>query len=490
MTSNNSEFDSASSGGTSRRTVLTGAVWSVPVIAAAMATPIAAATTTLTLAFSEALGVINTCDTNTAGVVTLTDGNGDPVPGAPVTITLPAGLVWADDTASSAKVFTTDLNGQVSLAGAITGIGTAGIHTVIASAAGASSVSAPLQTLTQKSAIWYSGNASTVSPADTAGVVVAPVALAVTAGYAYAQEAAGGWYAHSGAVDGDWRKFATPPVDEIFAGEGGSGWGYALAGGEVYRGHPTNNTFTHLSGISGVTKFAQTGNRLFAVDDTGNVQRYWTAWNQVTISGSSPAAPLTDIVDLTGNEGGGYGWAISGTDIYYMLDNNLAYLSTTTAQKPAAPQKLAIGAGWAYALDADGSVWSHAGASAGNWNQIPGLPGPAESISENEGGNYVWALVDGRLYATWGNGSLPFTLVDNASTPLPGDIVDYAIGAGYAYAKLADGTVWSHAGTGTGAWTKMTHLPAHGGGDFHPEFLTTNYGNFSWFIANNSVVCG
>lgn len=466
-------------GNPSRRTILVGTAWSVPVLAAAVAVPLAAATTPeLTLVFLQPLGVIGACDTNTTGVLRVS-GPGGAVDGALVTVTLPAGLAWADGTPSSTKVFTTDASGDVPLAGEIRGTGGPGIHSVIAATPGAAQAVGTLQTTVTKSAIWYSGNASTVSPADTAGVVVNPVALAVTAAYAYAQDAAGGWYAHSGAVDGDWRKIDVPPVDEIFAGEGGTGYGFALIGGEVYRAHP-NGTATHLAGISGVTKFVQTGNRLFAVDGTGKVQRFWTSWTPVTISGTSNQ--LVDIVDLAGNEGGGYGWAISGTDIYYMLDNNLAYLSTTTAQKPVAPQQLAIGAGWAYALDADGSVWSHAGASAGNWFQLSGLPGPAISISENEGGNFIWALVDGRLYSSAGTAA--FTLADSASTPLPGAIVDYAIGAGYAYAKLADGSFWSHAGAGAGAWTRMTGTP-----NDTVEFLTTNYGNYSWFIADNRQTC-
>lgn len=466
-----------------RRTVLVGAAWSVPVIAAAVAAPMASASTDgRVLTFTQALGTIGACDANPTGVIRLTDAGGAGIPTTSVAVTLPTGLVWADGTSSSTKSFTSDASGYVSLVGQIRGTGSARIYTVVATSTGATDATASIQTTVALSAIYYSGNASTVSPADTAGVVVNPVALAVASNYAYARDSSGGWYVHFGAVDGDWKKFTgVPSVDTIVVGAGGD-YGYAVAGGQVYRGAP-GGASVHLSGISGVTKLAQTGGRLFAVGDSGTVQRRYLAdssWSQVLISGTT--TPLGNIVDLDGNEGGGYGWAISGTDIYYMLDNNLAYLSTTTSQKPANPVELNIGAGWAYVRDADGSVWSHAGATAGNWYQLAGLPGAATRISSNEGGDFIWALVDGRLYSSAGTAA--FTLADSASSPLPGAIVDFAIGSGWAYAKLADGTFWSKAGAGAGAWKQMTGTPGN-----TVDFLTTNFGSFSWFIADNSQSC-
>lgn len=467
-----------------RRTLVKGVAWSVPVVAMVATAPLAAASG-VSIAFTQELGATGACDINTSGTIKVTGVNAP----TPVTVYLPTGLSWADGDASSSKTLLTTATGDLSLAGLIRGTGVAGTYAVTASTPGAPTPAVSFMTTTTgKSAIWYSGNASTVNPADTAGVVVNPVELAVTAGYAYARDAAGGWYAHSGAVDGDWRKFETPAVDKIYSGEGGSGWGYALAGGDVYRGHPTNNTFSHLEGISGVTQFAQTGNRLFAVANDGKLYRNWTSWTEVTPGNpATTAAPYTTITDLTGNEGGGYGWMIADGNIYYMLDNNQYYLSTTTVNKPANPQKLAIGAGWAYALDADGTVWSHATASAGDWYQMGGLPGAATRIEENEGGNFVWALVDGKLYSGWGNGTGSGTFVDTGALPSP--IVDFAVGAGWAYALLADGTVWSHAGAGAGTWNQMHYNAADGGGEFHPDILTTNYGNFSWFIAPSSQTC-
>lgn len=115
-----------------RRTVLAGAAWSVPVIAAAIATPLAAASpTTPTLEFVNGPYTFAACGLlSNATLLATTDGT-TPAAGVPVVVTLPVGLSWSDGT-TGAKTVTTGASGQVILppiAGTVAG-GTVAIPAV------------------------------------------------------------------------------------------------------------------------------------------------------------------------------------------------------------------------------------------------------------------------------------------------------------------------------------------------------------------------
>ncbi|PPI24014.1 hypothetical protein C5D34_10770 [Rathayibacter sp. AY1B1] len=85
-----SDTTPAGQGPLSRRTVVAGATWSLPVIAAATATPAAAASTTQTLAFGPVPANSIACTATTAPItMTLTGGI---VSGVPVRVSLPAGF--------------------------------------------------------------------------------------------------------------------------------------------------------------------------------------------------------------------------------------------------------------------------------------------------------------------------------------------------------------------------------------------------------------
>jgi len=114
-------------GGVPRRTIVKGAAWSVPVIAAAMAVPMASAsgegisgTSPIPSGVCSAVGDI---------AITVTSV----VLGTPVTVTLPTGFTWSDNSSGS-KVLLTDANGNVTVTG-INGPSKPGIYTVVASVA-------------------------------------------------------------------------------------------------------------------------------------------------------------------------------------------------------------------------------------------------------------------------------------------------------------------------------------------------------------------
>jgi hypothetical protein len=102
--------------GVNRRTIITGAAWSIPVIALAVAPPLAAASAAApTLEFTNGPYEVAGCAPLGEVILNLTTDGNTPDPGKIVTVVLPAGLTWSDGT-SGAKVFTaTDASGNISI---------------------------------------------------------------------------------------------------------------------------------------------------------------------------------------------------------------------------------------------------------------------------------------------------------------------------------------------------------------------------------------
>lgn len=121
-----------------RRTVLTGAAWSVPVIAAASLAPLAAASDTVTLAFDKSTYNGTACGTISGAYVTVTV-NGVATAGKSVTTTLSNGYKFSDGTTTNTQVSGSD--GRVSLP-AISVPAGGGSGTLSAAAATASTVAA------------------------------------------------------------------------------------------------------------------------------------------------------------------------------------------------------------------------------------------------------------------------------------------------------------------------------------------------------------
>ncbi|MCT2087352.1 hypothetical protein M3D75_14610, partial [Microbacterium enclense] len=91
----------------SRRTILTGAAWSVPVIAAASIAPIASASGVTALAFDKATYNGTACGTITGAYVTVTVG-GVPTAGQSVTVTLSGGYTFSGGSTTTTQVTGTD----------------------------------------------------------------------------------------------------------------------------------------------------------------------------------------------------------------------------------------------------------------------------------------------------------------------------------------------------------------------------------------------
>lgn len=95
-----------------RRTVVQGAAWSIPVIAVAVSTPLAAASVALELTFNSPTYPGTACTTITGVQVTATSG-GATAPNTPVTVTLASGYTFADGSTSFTGV--TDGTGSLTL---------------------------------------------------------------------------------------------------------------------------------------------------------------------------------------------------------------------------------------------------------------------------------------------------------------------------------------------------------------------------------------
>lgn len=474
---------SARPAGVSRRNVIKGAAWSVPVIAVAAATPMAAASGQRTLTWGQ-IPPIAACETTTATTVTLVDASG-PISGETVTITLPAGLKWSD-TASASKTFTTDASGVVQVDG-IVSTGRAGGYTLTAQANSVAPATAPLTVEAATSAIWYSGNALTASPADSTADVQNPVSLAVAGNYVWAINAAGELYAHAGAVDGAWNKVTASGATTKVTASQGTDYGMAIIGGVVYRLNGGSTAPDAMPGLPGTPEdIAASGNYAYALMPDGT---WWwrpvlgsTAW--VKLAGGAGTYTSIDV-----NEGGGFGWAIGTDGEVYWTAPGSGFGATAQPSDPtdvlANTVRTAIGAGYAYAQDANGDVYSHFAASSSTpWVKMTGLPaGGATQIYTNTGGNWVWALANGTLY--YSGNATSFSPADSAGTlNAAGGIDEVAIGGSYAYAKTSDGQWWGKPGASDGGWRKITGVPGN-----EVTSLSTNWGDFSWVIAPAVMSC-
>lgn len=462
--------------GIPRRTVLRSAVWSVPVIAVATATPISAASDARTLTWGP-IADIAACASATSGYVDYAAG-ANPIVGELVEISLPAGLRWADG--STVKSFVTDANGRANL-DAVISDGRAGSYVLTASAAGASAATTTVTVEAQASAIWYSNNALTASPADSDGDVRNPVDLAVAGVYVWAVNAAGELYVHTGAVDGPWNKIvATGTTTKVIASQG-TNYGLAIIGGEPFRLNGAGTTPDAMPGLPGTPKdIAASGNYAYALMPDGT---WWwrpvlgsTAWVQLTGGAGTYAS-----IDV--NEGGGFGWAIGTDGEVYWAAPGTGFGATAQPSDPSNALsdavQTAIGSSYAYARNSSGVVYSHfAASSSTNWVAMTGLPaGGATSIYTNTGGNWVWALANGTLY--YSGNATSFSPADSAGAlDGGGGIAEVAIGANYVYVKTADGQWWGKPGATDGGWRKITGVTGN-----EITALSTNWGDFSWVIA-------
>lgn len=138
-----------------RRTVLAGAAWSLPVIAASIATPLTAASAlNPTLEFLGGPFGASVCNTLADIVLQATTDGTTPAANALVTVSLPAGLTWSDGT-TGVRVLQADAAGQVVLLG-VTASSAAGSFDITATH-GSASTSTSIGISATSTAQYYQG---------------------------------------------------------------------------------------------------------------------------------------------------------------------------------------------------------------------------------------------------------------------------------------------------------------------------------------------
>ena len=258
--------------GVTRRTIVKGAAWSIPVIATATAASFASASVAFTLT-ATLTSALTACGTAPLELL-LKDAQGTPASG-PVTVALPAGLTWDDGTTAD-KVVTTDANGRATLT--VKGTGQGGTFTITGQGLTPTPTSHAQAVATVAATggrIFYraatSGIAVAAVNADPTGSVPDPVQVYATGygGQLQVLTADGSWYRSSGASTNSaltWAKVDAPAMQMLAPGlYPDPSWGLTL-GGDVYQvsgGTPATRmsspvTFTRLmtggtSSVFGIT---------------------------------------------------------------------------------------------------------------------------------------------------------------------------------------------------------------------------------------------
>ncbi|MFC4139900.1 MULTISPECIES: thioester domain-containing protein [unclassified Microbacterium] len=166
--------EGATSRSISRRTIVKGAAWSLPVIAVATALPSASASETIDIEPGSGTVISGTCATVGAFTfVVARQPGGTAVAGQAVTVTLPDGFTWSDGT-HAPKVLVSDVDGKVTISGvkASSAPGTFLVTAQISAGGATASVAVQVNGLWIGARQGYSGNGVfpvyTSVPADAA----------------------------------------------------------------------------------------------------------------------------------------------------------------------------------------------------------------------------------------------------------------------------------------------------------------------------------
>ena len=341
----------------SRRVVVRGAAWSIPVIAAAVATSAEAASSSLVLSFNTPAAA-TTCGPYPTTVLTAAR-NGAPAAGVAVTVSLPSGLTWADGS-TAPKTFVTNAQGQVDLTNQIKVPKTAASYTLTGSAAGATTATTTdtFQLGTVLSTHANSGTVVTaVSPTIINGKeILVPTQTQNDANYVpYAAVLT----SDGKVVDGTTGKvLATGVVDAAVGVVNGVPTVYYITtAGQVYSLAQGSSTPTLLSTIPGATQIKAT------TGPNGNVSlAIMTSTNSVyTGSGTLVANNVSSfgVVAGSGTSGRIYYTTSTGQAIQYIIANGSQTTYGTVSGTPVDTEAIGGGGGVVstYTLTSTGNLY-------------------------------------------------------------------------------------------------------------------------------------
>ncbi|AIY03654.1 hypothetical protein ART_4055 [Arthrobacter sp. PAMC 25486] len=239
----------------SRRAIVKGAAWSIPVIAAAVAAPAASASTTaFTLTLSEDAVTGASCDV-LSGLTATLQNNGQPAAGESVAITLPPNFAWSDGS-KDVRSFITDSAGQITLDAIKVG-GAAGNANIVATHSSSATDITAVTVMTLSDALTKNGTLYEEYPMIPAGsTTVGPGSFITPAGELYIR----GTLMASGVTSavGDHKSFDHFSVSWVDA-----------AGAHTYESGATQNLTAPPATATavGVHLFLGPGNALFEGDN-------------------------------------------------------------------------------------------------------------------------------------------------------------------------------------------------------------------------------
>lgn len=425
------ESASKDKSGLNRRTIVLGAAWAVPVISAAIATPLAAASTTeLTLEFID--GPYSAVACGPVDDITIhATRDGAPAAGESITVTLPAGVTWSDGTTAS-RVMTADANGNVVLSGLVAA-NSDGDFPLVAQTGGVTATSV-LTTVGADSGVisQFGGN---FLPALPSGVLIEDVQTSTNAdgslqaivlgsdGHAYVSRLPAGsttWPA--------WTRSSSPlagSIEQIAVSHNGPT--NVLAGTTTVSIFGAGSGSTPLPGgatIVDVESYTNAAGGAVAVVLGSDGRAYTNTLTNGAWSGWTAAATITDAKHIAVSE--------SNPGSVVASDTRVSQISVGANQSPVLPNGATIiditsnlnsaGVMTVSVLGSDGRAYTNARSSSGwgTWATSPSpLSGSIEHLTMSHKGTNTFVATNNRV-GLYGNAGGLTPPVPNGAT-----IVDF-----------------------------------------------------------------
>jgi len=164
--------------GISRRAVVAGAAWAMPVVAAAVSAPMAVASGGPAVGPGDAPVVVGRCAAAT-GITFVVTQNGTPVPGESVIVTIPADWSWSDGTPGQTVALTSDADGIVKVPSAqvMSVGGNATVSAQLASGGPIATVTMPVSGTVARE-VWRRDSGTQMAIRDMGGVPDGSAAIA------------------------------------------------------------------------------------------------------------------------------------------------------------------------------------------------------------------------------------------------------------------------------------------------------------------------
>ncbi|MDQ1074726.1 MULTISPECIES: hypothetical protein [Microbacterium] len=388
-----------------RRTVLAGAAWSVPVVAAASMAPMASASDTTALAFDKSTYNGTPCGTITGAYVTVTV-NGVATAGKSVTTTLSGGYAFSGGSTTNTQ--TSGSNGRVSLP-AISVSSQGGSGTISALTAGSPQTSAPLSSNTASTKIVGIARNNSAFPAVPAGIIPTAVSGATDGsntvyahflgndGYLYRSVGYGAWAKTSPSGVTAFAKFATTDAIYTTGTEVGGSWN-----NNAFPALPSGVTAKDVCGTkSGTTPYAY-----FLGSDQRVYQSVnYGAWTPVSPSGVVAFAefPGARAIYSTGSTVGGswsssafpalpagvtakaVGGSTNGTTTYAHFLGSDGYAYRSTDYGAWATVSSGVKSFTEFNGGNGGIIYTTGTAVAAGWSSFPALPSGVTALAAGGG---------------------------------------------------------------------------------------------------------